>query len=222
LTDRPSPVPAGNASAEEGSEPPPNDLWVFGYGSLVWRMDLPFEEGFAAAVEGYARRFFQLSPDHRGTEDAPGRVVTVIAADAGSPLLAGMVYRIAAHRRAETIKALDHREKAGYERVEVTARALDGSRSVSALMYIGKPGNPGFFPTPDDEIAQIVAHARGPSGENLEYVERLHEALTQLGHPDPHVATIATRARAFRASPAQNAEGHGAEAPALEEVSSRS
>jgi glutathione-specific gamma-glutamylcyclotransferase len=193
-------APPSHAPTEPADEPAAADLWVFGYGSLVWRMDLPFDEAFAAAVTGYERRFFQLSPDHRGTEAAPGRVVTVVAAVDVTARLAGMVYRIAADRAAETLEALDHREQAGYERIRVTARALDGGRAVPALMYIGKPENPGFAPATEEEIATVVARARGPSGENLEYVERLHEALVQLGHPDAHVAAIASRARSLRAA----------------------
>lgn len=194
-----APSRVGTAPADPFDEPSDEPLWVFGYGSLVWRMDLPFEERLPAAVLGYERRFFQLSPDHRGTESAPGRVVTVVAAEASGAKLAGVVYRIGASHRADVLQKLDHRERAGYERITVTARGLHSPREITALMYIGKPDNPGFSPASDDEIARVVAFARGPSGENLEYVERLDEALTELGHPDPHVAAIAALARAQRA-----------------------
>jgi len=58
-------------------------VWVFGYGSLVWRHDdVDALEAVDAALGGARRRLFHLSPDHRGTPARPGRVATLVAARA--------------------------------------------------------------------------------------------------------------------------------------------
>ncbi|HUP23679.1 MAG TPA: gamma-glutamylcyclotransferase [Thermoanaerobaculia bacterium] len=169
--------------------------WIFGYGSLVWRPAFPFAERRVACLEGWSRRFWQGSTDHRGVPGAPGRVVTLI--EEAASRCWGLAYRVGDSARDGVLEQLDLREQGGYERREVTLRLADPRTrrepgdSAAALVYLATPSNPNYLgPAPIDAIASQVLAARGPSGSNLDYVARLAEALRDLGvdrQEDEHV-----------------------------------
>ena len=163
------------------------DVWIFGYGSLVWRPDIPFAESRPAVLEGWARRFWQGSTDHRGVPGAPGRVVTLI--EAAAEACWGRAFLVEAAHRADVMDTLDYREKGGYTLAEVPLRfpERDGV-TADGLVYVATPGNPNYLgPAPMAEIAAQVRVSHGPSGPNVEYVLRLAEALRDIGADDPHV-----------------------------------
>lgn len=165
------------------------DFWVFGYGSLIWRPDFPFAERRIATVDGWRRRFWQGSTDHRGVPGAPGRVVT-LAPEAGA-VCWGAAYRIDPDDRETVLAHLDYREKGGYALKAVTLALREPDRRTAGFVYIATPDNPNYLgPAEDAEIARIAAVSRGPSGPNDEYVLRLADALREIGADDPHVFAI--------------------------------
>jgi cation transport regulator ChaC len=164
-------------------------VFVFGYGSLLFRPGFPFEERAVATVRGWARRFEQGSPDHRGTPERLGRVVTLVAAPGEACV--GMVYRVADADAEGVLAALDVREQGGYERRRVTAEVGAGA-SVEAVTWIAPPGNPWHLgPAPFEELCAQIRAAVGPSGANRDYVVALDRTLRGLGIEDAHVAAIA-------------------------------
>ena len=166
-------------------------MWVFGYGSLVWRPSLPFVERRQAYVEGWSRRFWQGSTDHRGTPDAPGRVVTLVSSPGEK--CRGVAFRISEDREAEVLANLDQREKGGYERQDLDVHLLDPAEGpVPGLVYVATSRNPNYLgPTDLEKIADQVRASHGPSGSNVEYVERLVAALLDMDAIDEHVFSIA-------------------------------
>lgn len=169
-------------------------VWVFGYGSLVWRPAMAYRARRAARLEGWARRFWQASTDHRGTPEAPGRVLTLLEADAA---LWGVAYAIAEADWPAVEPVLEHREQQGYARLTVRAQLAGADRAgpivetVDALLYVMTPVNPYFVgPEPLAATAAVVRDAHGPSGANLDYVVELGRALAALDARDPEVDAL--------------------------------
>jgi cation transport protein ChaC len=166
-----------------------DEVWIFGYGSLIFRPDFPFiarREGF---ICGWARRFWQASPDHRGTPESPGRVVTLVAC-AGAECW-GVAYQVAPEQRERVLAQLDQREKNGYQRQTLAFFTSEGATG-EVIVYVADGSNPSYVgPEDEQRTAAIVRNAHGPSGANREYVLRLAEELARIGVEDAHVLAIA-------------------------------
>lgn len=168
-------------------------VWVFGYGSLIWRPGMAFAERRVARVRGWARRFWQGSHDHRGLPHAPGRVVTLVQEPGAS--CEGVAYRLHVDQAAATFAGLDHREKNGYQRRNVRLEFRPGGTG-AGIVYIAPVGNRAFLgPAPLDEMVAQISRAAGPSGTNVDYVRELETALRRLAIDDPHVFELARRLR---------------------------
>lgn len=172
---------------DQGQRP----AWVFGYGSLIWKQDFPFLESRPGRISGWARRFWQGSHDHRGVPDDPGRVVTLI--EAPGEVCEGRAFLV----EPDVFAHLDHREKNGYERIEVMIE-FDTER-VAGLVYRAARNNFAFLgPAPMAEMAAQISRSVGPSGANRDYVLELARALRELGASDPHVFELEARVLSSR------------------------
>jgi cation transport protein ChaC len=170
----------------------PSPLWIFGYGSLIWRADFPYVERVPATINGYVRRFWQGSADHRGIPENPGRVATLHHSP--ESVCWGMAYRIDPALAEDVLKHLDYREKGGYDQLAIEL-LIDGNKRMG-LTYFATPENPDYLgESALSEMVEQIMHAAGPSGTNIEYVLRLEEALLQFNQVDPHVSEIAEQLR---------------------------
>ena len=167
--------------------------WVFGYGSLMWRQDFPYLETRRAYIEGWSRRFWQGSHDHRGTETDPGRVVTLI--EAPGDRCYGRAFLV----EPSVFEHLDYREKNGYERINVDT--VFDNEQTSGIVYIAAQSNFAFLgDAPPDEIAAQIHRCAGPSGPNIDYVLELARTLRHLDISDPHVFEIEALVSAARSN----------------------
>lgn len=159
-------------------------VWLFGYGSLIYKVDFPYLEQRPALIRGWQRRFWQGSHDHRGTPEAPGRVATLV--EKPGAVCKGMAFRVS----PSVFEHLDVREKNGYLRFSTPLTFDDGSHA-EGLVYIATEDNEAYLGhAPDAEIARQIASAAGPSGPNADYLLRLAESLRALGDDCPHTFAI--------------------------------
>jgi cation transport regulator ChaC len=164
-----------------------DEIWLFGYGSLIWKADFPWQERREAHIHGWVRRFWQGSHDHRGTPGAPGRVVTLVR-EPGA-ICHGMAYRIT----PEVLGPLDVREKNGYLREVTPLHFDDGAQPAGAdgLVYLATEDNAAFLgDAPHGVIAEQIARAHGPSGPNRDYLLNLAASLEAMGVEDAHIREL--------------------------------
>ena len=160
-----------------------NSTWIFGYGSLVWRQDFPYLDSHRAYIDGWTRRFWQGSHDHRGIQTDPGRVVTLI--EAPGEKCYGRAFLI----EPDALEHLDYREKNGYERHTVDINFDDGR--ILGVVYIAATTNFAFLgDVPVDEIVAHITRCSGRSGTNVDYLLNLANSLRQLDISDSHVVEL--------------------------------
>jgi cation transport protein ChaC len=169
------------------------ELWVFGYGSLMWRPGFAFEEQAPAALIGAHRSLCVYSFHHRGTPERPG---LVLGLDAGGACR-GVAYRVAAAQREATLAYLREREQVTDVYLEVfrPISLLDGSgRELEALCYLIDRRHPQYAGRLSIEAqARLVCGAHGLSGDNVEYVLNTVRHLEEAGIHDVELIALAAR-----------------------------
>lgn len=162
--------------------------YVFAYGSLIWRPGFNPESTCLARVDGFERRFWQASHDHRGTPEQPGRVVTLVPITNGACF--GLVYRLPQSGREQVLHDLDYREKDGYQRQYLDVWC-ERQGSVRALTWVASESNPSWRGLESiRRVANVIAHRSGPSGSNADYLFNLSQALLDRQIVDLHVQAL--------------------------------
>ena len=169
------------------------DLWVFGYGSLMWRPEFPFAERVPARVIGLHRSLCVYSFVHRGTPERPG---LVLGLDRGGACR-GIAYRVPAAERAATLAYLRAREqvtKVYRETVRGVMLAGRPERRVDAVCYVVDRSHPQYAGRLT--LAEQLHHVRqghGQSGQNRDYVLETVKELEALGYRETELHLLADR-----------------------------
>lgn len=169
-------------------------LWIFGYGSLIWKPELAFDRRVTARVHGYHRRLCLWSRVNRGTFDCPG---LVLGLDRGGSC-AGVVYRIPAADVRSQFAQLWEREMflGAYEPRWLAGQLVDGTRQ-SALAFVVRRDAPNYAGRlSEPEILDVFRRGScGRFGTSLEYLVNTVQSLHEHGLRDPHLERLARHAR---------------------------
>ncbi len=156
------------------------DLWVFGYGSLMWRPGFPFVARYAARLHGYHRSFCVFSHVHRGTRERPG---LVFGLDRGGSCR-GFAYQVAPEHADATRAYLKEREQVTSVYLDVTRplTLLDGPLpKVEALCFIVDRDHEQYaHKLAFERQVELIAHGEGQSGKNPEYLQSTVEHLQDM------------------------------------------
>ena len=181
------------------------DLWVFGYGSLMWDPAIDFAEVRRARLAGYHRAFCLIDDTGgRGQPDAPG---VVAALDTGGAC-DGLAFRIPADRVDDETRRLWFRERIlpAYLSVQVPVQTAHGP--VQALAFVADHAAEKIVPElPWAQCVRYAATGAGILGSSLDYVASLAGHFDELDIADPHVTDLLAAARAFREADPPGAPG---------------
>lgn len=168
------------------------DLWVFGYGSLMWRPGFDFEERVPARLVGEHRALCVYSFVHRGTPEKPG---LVLGLDRGGACR-GIAFRVAENNRAAVIAYLREREQVTSVYREVMRSVWlenDARQRVSALVYVVDRGHVQYAGRLSlAEQHRHVLQGHGQSGLNRDYVTATVKAIEAEGFRDTQLHQLAT------------------------------
>nr|WP_320140877.1 gamma-glutamylcyclotransferase [uncultured Cohaesibacter sp.] len=176
-----------------------HDLWVFGYGSLMWRPGFDFEESYIGSLEGYHRALCVYSHVYRGSPENPGLVMGL--SEGGS--CQGMVFRVEASQREGVIDYLRAREQVTsvyleeFAPVEIASITMDGApRKVEAVTYIADTAHEQFAGKLSlEEQVEIVLKSRGEAGPNIDYVLNTVDHLKEINIEDEALYALADALR---------------------------
>jgi cation transport protein ChaC len=180
-----------SSTALSEAESSKGDLWVFGYGSLMWRPGFEFTEQVPARLIGEHRALCVYSFDHRGTPEKPG---LVLGLDRGGACR-GIAYRVAAKLRESTVKYLRSREQTTHVYREVTRSVWldnEASQRVGALTFVVDRGHVQYAGRlPLAEQLRIVLQGHGRSGNNRDYVLSTVRSIEAQGFRDQQLHRLA-------------------------------
>lgn len=174
------------------------DLWVFGYASLIWRPAFEADEQRPAVVHGWHRALNMRSRINRGTPECPGLVFALVSG--GS--CRGVAYRIARDRARDELHRLWEREMPTgvYDPKFLACRTPQGP--VHALAFTLSRRSPSHCgQLCDEEVLQILRAARGRYGSTLEYLLETHASLRRCGIRDRHIERLVALAGRLPAQP---------------------
>jgi cation transport protein ChaC len=183
------------------SRPAKGEVWLFGYGSLIWNPLFEYVSRERATLHGWHRSFCLRTIGGRGTAEAPGRMLSL---EPGG-FTVGVALRLPKESIDDELRMIWIREMVtgAYSPTWADVTLVD-ERKIKALVFVADPSHPYHESNSDvSHIAPLISAASGPIGTNVDYVRKLQSSLLNCNMPDPYVNALA--AELDRLSAAKNA-----------------
>lgn len=166
----------------------PDETWVFGYGSLMWRPGFVHAEVRAATLEGFHRDLCLISIHYRGTREKPGLVCGLRPGGR----CVGRAFRLATDTRAAALKYLDDREL--ITKIYIPRHlpvTLDTGRQITARVYVSDATHEQYVGDwPDEKKAAHVVQGVGSEGRSVDYLANIARHLDERGIADAKIAHL--------------------------------
>jgi cation transport protein ChaC len=199
MTDTPasalgSPTAAGHAFAFEGAllaqfraQTAGQDLWVFGYASLLWRPEFEPQEQHITRVWGWHRALKMWSRLNRGSPECPGLVFALLPGGSCQ----GVAYRVARDQADSVLVRLWEREMPMDVYTPTWLPCSTPQGPVKALAFTLPRSSPSFTgQLPPETYRQIFQKASGRFGTTLDYARQTYDSLLAHGIKDPSLAAL--------------------------------
>jgi cation transport protein ChaC len=170
------------------SHDPSEDVWVFGYGSLMWNPAFAYAERRVGVLRGWHRRFCLWLEMGRGTPNNPG---LMLALDRGG-MCRGVAFRIPAETARSELLLIWRREMFGTAYNARWVQIRMNEASVPAVTFVVNRAHPRYAGRINDaQAAAHIATASGSLGSCASYLHNTLDHLRSLGIRDSGLQRIA-------------------------------
>lgn len=168
--------------------PPGREIWIYGYGSLIWRPEFDYAERRHALLHGYHRALCLWSRVNRGTPERPG---LVFGLDAGGSCR-GVAFRIEGQQAPGIMEALWRREMPSGAYIPRWLNCRTEHGLITALAFTMNRNTDAYVRgLPREHLLHIVRSAHGSYGPCIDYVLETDEALKRHDIVDRQLAALA-------------------------------
>ena len=173
----------------------PDELWVFGYGSLIWSPEFPFAERHIARLQDWRRSFCMHSVHYRGSASSPGLVLALD--QAAGATCDGVAFLVQRGAEGETLALLRTREliSSAYLEQYLTVDLANGARHRALAFVINRDHVQYCGGLSLQAQARVIATAQGVRGPNRDYLFATAQHLAELGIEDPELSELTAMVR---------------------------
>ena len=174
---------------------PSDDIWVFGYGSLIWNPAFHFERTEQAILYGYHRAFCLWTPLGRGSPENPG---LILGLERGGSCH-GMAFKLHKDQIEEELDVVWAREMPTGSYVPTWVKLRSGDKTLHAIAFVICRDQPRYAcKIPIETVARSIATAEGPLGTCSDYLFNTVDALDKMNVPDRYLHKVRNRVHALQ------------------------